>query len=70
MKSSFIVLLLCAAFSFAQDNNPAASSDHSKQNRGFVTVTGPCKPIERDYCKRLCLLKNSFLGVRGRKGSL
>jgi hypothetical protein len=40
MKSSFIVLLLCATFSFAQDNNPAASSDHSKQKKGFVTVQG------------------------------
>jgi hypothetical protein len=40
MKSSFIVLLLFATFSFAQDNNPAASSDHSKQKKGFVTVRG------------------------------
>jgi hypothetical protein len=27
-----------STFSFAQDNNPAASSDHSKQKKGFVTV--------------------------------
>jgi hypothetical protein len=40
MKSSLIVLLLFATFSFAQDKNPAASSDHSKQEKGFVTVQG------------------------------
>jgi hypothetical protein len=40
MKSSFIVLLLFATFSVGQDKNPAASSDRSKQKKGFVTVQG------------------------------
>jgi len=53
MKSSFIVLLLFATFSSAQDNNPAASSDHSKQKKGFVTVQGWVSRSSGDYGKRV-----------------
>jgi hypothetical protein len=49
----FIVLLLFATFSFAQDNNPAASSDHSKLKKGFVTVQGCVSRSSGDYCKRV-----------------
>jgi hypothetical protein len=49
MKSSFIVLLLFASFSFARDNNPSASSDHSKQKKGFVTVQSCVSRSSGDY---------------------
>jgi hypothetical protein len=49
VKSSFIVLLLFATFSFAQDNNPVASTDHSKQKKGFVTVEGCVSRSSGDY---------------------
>jgi len=66
MKSSFIVLLLFATFSSAQDNNPAASSDHSKQKKGFVTVQGCVSRSSGDYCKRVfATLANNVIITAG-----
>jgi hypothetical protein len=64
MKSSFIVLLLFATFSFAQDNNPAASS--CKQKKGFVTVQGCVSRSSGDYCKRVfATLANNVIITAG-----